>query len=162
MMTMMHTQTICQISSRPRVRALVAMFAGFVLAGMGAGGTAVRALSAEASLQGFTTNPSVGRGQVVHFKIETDALAYSITIYHVDDSGAQPVASLPTPVAPQVQPPCVSDSGTGLVDCSNWTESASWVVPNSAASGLYIARLERPDTGHVSEIVFVDQDDIGS
>src|SRR5882762_9525920 len=122
---MVTTQANRRVSSRPRVRLLVATFAGFVLAGWGAGGNAAQAQSSESKLGGFTTNPSVSRGSVVHFKIETDALAYSITIYQLDDSGAQPVASLPTAPAPQVQPPCLSDSSSGLVDCSNWSESAS-------------------------------------
>jgi hypothetical protein len=145
--------------SRPRVRLLVATFAGFVLAGWGVGGNGAHAQTSVPSLGGFTTNPSVSRGNVVHFKIATDALAYSITIYRRDDSGAQAVASLPTPAAPQIQPPCLPDSGTGVVDCSNWSESASWTVPATAIPGLYVARLERPDTGSVSEIVFVVQDD---
>jgi hypothetical protein len=147
------------MTSRPRVRLLVATFAGFVLAGVGAGGNAVQAGSTDPILQGFTTNTSASRGQVVHFKIETDALAYSITIYQLGESGAQAVASLPTPPAPQLQPPCLPDSGTGVIDCSNWSESASWTVPANAIPGLYVARLERPDTGNGSEIVFVVQDD---
>jgi len=155
---MVTTQPNRRMTSRPRVRLLVAAFAGFVLAGWGAGGNAVQAGSGEPTLNGFTTNPSVSRGQVVHFKIETDALAYGITIYQIGESGPQPVASLPAPAAPQLQPPCLPDSGTGLVDCSNWSESASWAVPSNAVPGLYFARLDRPDTGSVSEIVFVVQD----
>jgi N,N-dimethylformamidase beta subunit-like protein len=156
---MVTTQANRGMTSRLRVRLLVATFAGFVLVGVGAGGNAVRAGSTEPTLQGFTTNTSVSRGQVVHFKIETDALAYSITIYQLGESGALPVASLPTPPAPQLQPPCLPDSSTGLVDCSNWSESASWAVPADAVPGLYVARLARPDTVSGSEIVFVVQDD---
>lgn len=52
----------------------------------------------------------------------------------------QPCASLP-----QTQPPPVTDVRTGLVDCDNWAVSARWGVPAEAVSGLYVARLTRPE-----------------
>ena len=36
---------------------------------------------------------------------------------------------------------------TGLIDCGNWAVSASWTVPSTAVSGVYIAHLVRDDTG---------------
>jgi hypothetical protein len=47
---------------------------------------------------------------------------------------------------------------TGLADCGNWGVSASWSTA-SAASGIYLARLKRIDTGGASHIVFIVRDD---
>ena len=161
---MMTTRPIDRITSRSRiVRVLVAMSAVVLAWGVGAGASASAANDTSTpTLQGFTTDLSVSRGQTVHFKIATDALAYSITIYRLDDSGiaeTTPAASLPKPSAPQVQPPCIPNQDTGMVDCSNWSESASWAVPDTAVPGIYIALLQRFDTTDSSHIVFVVQDD---
>ena len=50
-------------------------------------------------------------------------------------------------------------SSTGLIDCGNWGVSASWTVPSTAVSGVYIAHLVRDDTGGSSQIPFVVRDD---
>ena len=115
-------------------------------------------------LQGFTPDVSVARGQTVHFKIETTATAYSISIYRLDGAGmaaSQPLATVPNPPAPQIQPPCLADPDAGI-DCSNWSESASWAVPTDAVPGIYIALLQRPDTNTSTSIVFVVQGDAGN
>ncbi len=58
--------------------------------------------------------------------------------------GARHIASLtPSATLPQTQPACLTDDTTGLVDCGNWSESASWAVPGTAVSGVYIAKLAR-------------------
>jgi len=160
----MTTRPIGQIRRRPGVVRVLAGTCAFVfICGFGA---AVNASAADAQsspvLQGFTTDLSVSRGQTVHFKIATDATAYSIAIYQLDESGiagAQPVASLPNPPAPQIQPDCLPNPSTGLVDCSNWSESASWTVPAATIPGIYIALLQRSDINASSQIVFVVQDD---
>ncbi|MFN8061346.1 MAG: DUF6605 domain-containing protein [Vicinamibacterales bacterium] len=117
-----------------------------------------------ARIVGFASDISVPRGGVVHFKVETDATSYAIDIYRMGfygGAGARRIAGIrPTVVLPQVQPTCLVDEGTGLVDCGNWRESASWRVPDEAISGIYIARLMRPDTGAASHIVFVVRDDV--
>ena len=161
---MMTTRPTGQISKRSRaVRMLVATCAVLVTCGVGAGvGASAAADTGSPNLQGYTTELSITRGQTVHFKIETDAPAYSITIYLLDQNGiagTQPVASVPNPPAPQVQPPCLASQDAGLVDCSNWSESASWAVPANAVTGIYIALLQRADTKASSQIVFVVQGD---
>ena len=158
---MMTTRPIDEFGNRPGIRVLLAACAVFLACGVGANAATSAAEDSAPTLQGFTTDLSVGRGQTVHFKIETDAPAYSITIYRLDASGgaAQPMAALPNPQAPQVQPPCIPSQEGGLVDCSNWVESASWTVPANAVPGIYIAMLLRADTNASSQIVFVIQDD---
>ena len=51
----------------------------------------------------------------------------------------------PRPPLPQTQPACLTEPATGLVDCGNWAESASWAVPADAVSGIYFAKLVRED-----------------
>src|SRR4051812_10764504 len=115
-------------------------------------------------IQGFATDISVNIGQTVHFKIAAPGAAtYQIKIYRLGyylGDGARQVALIsPTAALPQSQPACMSDLSSGVVDCGNWSESASWQVPADAVSGIYIARPERADNGHASHIVFVVRDD---
>ncbi|HEY1285353.1 MAG TPA: DUF4082 domain-containing protein [Solirubrobacterales bacterium] len=118
----------------------------------------------DASIQGFATQMSVNVGQTVDFKIKTPASSYHIDIlrlgYYGGD-GARKIASNIQPSAslPQSQPSCTSTSSTGLVECGNWKISASWTVPSTAVSGLYVAHLVRNDTGGESQILFVVRDD---
>ena len=161
---MMITRPVGDFGNRPGiVRVLLATWAVVLACGVGANaGTSAGNDTRAPTLQGFTTELSVGRGHTVRFKIETDAPAYSILIYRLDeggDAGAQPVAALPNPPAPQVQPPCIPSQDGGLVDCSNWVESASWTEPADAVPGIYVAMLWRADTNASSQIVFVIQDD---
>src|SRR5205823_437898 len=118
------------------------------------------------SIQGFATDISVNKGETVHFKVNTDAAAYQLDIYRMGyygGNGARKVASLtPAVHPPQSQPPCLTDSSTGLIDCGNWAESASWIVPSDATSGIYFAKLVRTDgVSGASHIVFIVRDDRG-
>ncbi|WP_201931756.1 DUF4082 domain-containing protein [Nocardioides donggukensis] len=115
------------------------------------------------SIQGFSTEISVNVGNRVDFKIDTDASQYSVTIYRLGyygGMGARRIANVtPSASLPQNQPQCITDVSTELYDCGNWGVSASWNVPSTAVSGVYIARLHRPDTGGASHITFVVRDD---
>ena len=53
----------------------------------------------------------------------------------------------------------MSDPSTGLIDCGNWTESASWTVPAGATSGVYVGKRTRADMGGASHVLFVVRDD---
>ncbi len=114
------------------------------------------------SIQGFATDMSVNVGDTVGFKVETDASDYTVKIFRIGyygGDGARLVDTVtPTATLPQVQPACLTDA-SGLVDCGNWSESASWAVPGDAVSGVYEALLSRPDTGGDSAITFVVRDD---
>jgi transcriptional regulator CtsR/regulation of enolase protein 1 (concanavalin A-like superfamily) len=120
----------------------------------------------DASIQGFATDISVNKGQTVTFKISTPASAYRIDIYRLGyyaGRGARKVATInPSASLPQNQPACVRDVTTGLTDCGNWANSASWAVPSNAVSGVYIARPVRTDTGGASHIIFIVRDDTGA
>jgi hypothetical protein len=107
---------------------------------------------------------SVNIGQTVTFKVKTTAAAYRIDIYRLgyyQGLGARKVAAnlLPSAPLPQAQPNCATFAATGLIDCGNWAVSASWPVPATAVSGVYLARLVRTDNGGASVIPFVVRDD---
>lgn len=119
----------------------------------------------DASIQGFASEISVNKGEVIYFKVGTSSRNYRLDIYRLGyygGSGARKITTIaPSASLPQNQhqPSCLSDVTTGLFDCGNWAVSASWPVPPDAVSGVYIARLVRQDGSGVSHIVFVVRDD---
>src|SRR6516165_5995281 len=121
----------------------------------------------DSTIQGFATQMSVNAGQTESFKITTPSTRYHIDILRIgwyQGNGARIVAKgiLPTATLPQTQPACKNDTApTGLMDCGNWAVSASWTVPSTAVSGLYLAHLKRDDTtsGNGSLIPFVVRND---
>ena len=119
----------------------------------------------DTTIQGFATDISVDQGQTIRFKVDTDASAYRLDIYRLGyygGLGARKIATvLPSVPLPQSQPACLNNSTTGLVDCGNWSESASWAVPTNATSGIYVAKLVRTNNGGASHIVFIVRDDDG-
>jgi hypothetical protein len=119
--------------------------------------------SGDPTIQGFSTEISVDHGQTIGFKVATPAAAYHLDIYrfgYYGGLGSHLVTTVqPSATLPQTQPPCLTDSATGLIDCGNWALSASWSVPADAVSGLYAAHLVRNDTGGDSVIFFVVRDD---
>ncbi len=118
------------------------------------------------TIQGYATDISVNRGQTVRFKIDTPATDYRLEIYRMgyyNGNGARLIATVqPSAGLPQTQPACINEIATGLIDCGNWAESASWPVPNDAVSGVYFAKAVREDgtsTGLASHIFFIVRDD---
>ena len=115
------------------------------------------------NIQGFTTDISVNVGQTINFKISTPAASYRIDIYRMgyyQGNDGRFITSISVSLPqPQIQPSCLTDSSTGLVDCGSWGVSASWIVPSTATSGVYFARLVRLDTGEVGAIIFVVRND---
>ncbi len=120
------------------------------------------------SIQGFATTMSVDQGETVRFKVTTQAPEWRFHVYRLGYYGGAGARRLtpadglvPSRPGPQNQPACLADTATALVDCGNWSESASWPVPATAVSGVYLARLVRTDTGGASHVVFVVRDDDG-
>lgn len=115
------------------------------------------------TIQGFATDISVNVGQTISFKISTPASKYHIDIYRLgyyQGNGGRFITTIqPSAILPQTQPACLSDSATNLTDCGNWGVSASWQVPATAVSGLYLAIPTRDDTGGASHIPFVVRND---
>jgi hypothetical protein len=120
--------------------------------------------SGDASIQGFATSMSVNLGETVSFKIKSTSSAYHLDILRLgyyQGNGARKLVSglVPSAGFPQNQPACLSDASTGLIDCGNWAVSASWTVPTTAVSGIYLAHLIRNDNGAGSLIPFVVRND---
>jgi len=117
--------------------------------------------SGDPNIQGFATDISVNKGQTIRFKISvTGGGTYAIRIYRLgyyQGNGARLVTTLGTTFTGVKQPEPSTNTTTGLIDCGNWSESASWAVPSTAVSGVYIARLTR-STGS-SHIAFIVRDD---
>ncbi len=123
------------------------------------------------TIQGFATDISVNRGGTIDFKINTTAPSYSIPIYRLGyygGNGARLVATIPsTEVTATEQSECLSSdieivgstTAGKLLDCGNWSVSASWQVPAEAISGVYIARPTRTDNGGASHIPFIVRND---
>ena len=114
------------------------------------------------SIQGFATSMSVNKGGTISFKIKSQTPNYRIDILRLgyyDGDGARMIASNLSPTGPSIQPACLTDDSSGLIDCGNWAVSRSWTVPTTAVSGVYIAHLTRNDTGGDSHIIFVVRDD---
>src|SRR5262245_23518701 len=76
------------------------------------------------TIQGFSTDISVNKGQTIQFKVDTNATSYRIDIYRMGyyaGLGARKIATVtPSATLPQIQPNCLGDNTTGLVDCGNW------------------------------------------
>ena len=117
----------------------------------------------DSTIQGFTTDISFNRGQTVSFKISTNATNYKLDIYRLGyygGAGARLVTTIsPSVSLPQDQPACITDTATAMTDCGNWAVSASWAVPATATSGLYLAVATRQDTGGASHIPFIVRND---
>ena len=121
----------------------------------------------DATIQGFATSMSAVAGQTINFKIKTPSTSYHIDIlrlgYYAGDGARKITANIhPSAALPQTQPACETFSDTGLIDCGNWSVSASWTVPSDAVSGVYIAHLVRDDAadpGGDSQIMFVVRND---
>lgn len=114
------------------------------------------------TIQGYATEMSVDHGSTIDFKINvTDGADFTIRIYRIgyyQGNGARLITDLGS-FTGTIQPAPLSDPVTGLIDCGNWSVSASWAVPPAATPGLYIARLTRTGNAGASHIAFVVRDD---
>ncbi len=115
----------------------------------------------DTTIQGFATDMSVNVGGTVHFKVNSNTSNYKLDIYRMGYYGGMGARKVTTvnPFAFPQQPPCIYHAPTGLTDCGNWTETASWDIPANATSGIYFAKAIRNDTGGASHIFFIVRND---
>lgn len=116
------------------------------------------------TIQGFATEISTNIGGTVDFKIATDSTHYRIDIYRMGyygGAGARKVDSIEQQLSTaQIQPHPIVDMSLGLIDCGNWSVSASWQIPTDFVSGVYFAKLVREDGVEDASIIpFVVRDD---
>lgn len=119
---------------------------------------------ANPTIEGFADDESVNTGQTINLHITTAATAYHVNIYRLGyygGDGARLITTLsPSVRLPQTQPACRQQPSTGLVDCGNWAVSASWNVPNTTISGVFVADLIRDDgVAGAGQITFVVRND---
>jgi hypothetical protein len=118
------------------------------------------------SIQGFTTDISYNLGQTVQFKIKTPATSYRLDIYRMgyyQGNGARLVDRIQATGPQNASTECMTGGYPGLVDCGNWSVSATWNIPADAVSGIYFAHLIRedlpPGENKESHVFFVVRDD---
>lgn len=113
------------------------------------------------SIEGFASATSVNKGERLSFFINTNAANFDMEIYRSGYYGGlggrlmEEVRALPG----QSQPDCQKQAELGLASCSNWDVSYELTVPKTWVSGVYLAKLIRPDTGGENMIYFVVRDD---
>ncbi|HLK00145.1 MAG TPA: N,N-dimethylformamidase beta subunit family domain-containing protein, partial [Streptosporangiaceae bacterium] len=120
--------------------------------------------SPSSTIYGFADPFSVNIGQAISFKIKSAATSYKIDIYRMGYYGGNGArlqgSATPNIAVTQAQPACNTNTTTGLVDCGNWSVSATWTVPSTAVSGVYFARIYRTDgSTDANQIPFVVRND---
>jgi hypothetical protein len=116
------------------------------------------------NLLGFADDISYAPGELVSFRIHaTSAARYSLRIYRVGWYGGEGARHVTTRVqnAPTSQPACMSLADP--VDCSNWSVTDLWHIPEGQVSGVYLAKITPIPAGasNGSHILLVIRDDDG-
>ena len=112
-------------------------------------------------ITGYASASSVNVGESITFFVNTDAAMYDIALFrsgYYGGAGGRLVQAIPN-LPGQKQPACDIDAHTGLVSCSNWSPSYRLTIAADWVSGVYLAKLTRPDTGGENLIWFVVRDD---
>jgi hypothetical protein len=114
-------------------------------------------------IEGFASDISYNLGQTVHFKIRTIATKYRLDIYRMgyyQGNGARRVDRIEMNGPSNAAANCMTGGYPGLIDCSNWSDSATWTIPSDAVSGIYFAHLvgEQGTTGE-NHVFFIVRDD---
>ncbi|MBA8792710.1 methionine-rich copper-binding protein CopC [Friedmanniella endophytica] len=110
----------------------------------------------DTTILGFATQMSVNAGGSVSFKVTSGGKPYTLDIYRLgyyQGNGARKITSLTTTV--QTQPACASSTSTEIYDCGTWKVGATWSVPTTAVSGVYLAKvtLQNGDASHIPFVV---------
>lgn len=111
------------------------------------------------SIVGFPTEFSVAPGDTVTLKVLTEAVDYTVSVLRMGWYGGDGARLVHTQRITrrraQTQPAPATDPTTLLVDCSTWSPSATWTVPTTAVSGVYLVNFRRNDTGGTNHTWFV-------
>lgn len=122
------------------------------------------------TLQGFADGFSFNRDEVCKFKIaQSNANGWIADVYRLGwygGNGAHHYGMLVPNgtqlAASQSQPaPLDSDAITTLpsLDCSNWSETLEWEVPEDVPSGVFLLKLTEVEGSGSSHVMFVVRDD---
>lgn len=112
-------------------------------------------------IAGFASAASVNRGETLDLFVTTDTPTFGLRLYRTGYYGGAGARLLKTvrDIPGRVQPPCLEDAATGLTSCHNWARSYSLAIPEDWATGVYIAKLIRPDGAGENYIQFVVRED---
>ncbi|MBL8161716.1 MAG: fibronectin type III domain-containing protein [Anaerolineae bacterium] len=113
------------------------------------------------SIEVFTSLDSVNTGEQVDLFVNTSASQYDLYVYrtgYYGGLGGRLVFSR-SGLRGNQQPPCARAEDTGLRTCSNWSSSFTLPIPTEWVSGIYIVRVQRPDTGGENDTAFVVRND---
>lgn len=117
---------------------------------------------APAGIEGFATTTSITAGQSLDLKVNTASGAtYRVEIYRTGWYGGTQgrlISTLEGLTGIQ-QDPCVKDPDSGIVDCGNWSTSATITTTAAWPSGVYLARLVRDDGQGDNHVLFVVRHD---
>jgi len=117
---------------------------------------------AAGGIEGYATQQSINKGDSLPLKVNSaNGTTFNIEIYrsgYYGGAGAR-LFSVIQNVPGTAQPTCASDPNTGLLDCANWSVSATISTTSSWPSGIYLLRIVRNDTGTDNQIIFVVRDD---
>ena len=113
-------------------------------------------------IEGYATAPSVNKGGSVGLKVNADdGATFKIEVYrtgYYGGSGARLMSTVRGVPAVR-QPGCITDTVTGLMDCSNWSLTYTLTTTQSWPSGVYLLHLVRDDTGSDFHIILIVRDD---
>jgi hypothetical protein len=113
------------------------------------------------SIEVFASTDTVNIGENIDLFVDTDAPTFDLYIYrngYYGGLGGRLMFSRTGLIGSQ-QPACARAEDTGLRTCSNWSPSFTLPIPQDWVSGVYIVRVQRPDTGGENDTVFVVRDD---
>ncbi len=118
--------------------------------------------NASAGIEGFATAQSIDHGESVGLKVNaTASTTMDVEIYrtgYYGGAGARLLSTLKSiPVGPQ--PSCNRNTTLGLVDCSNWSVTATLTTSTSWTSGIYMLRIVRADNANDNFIILAVRDD---
>lgn len=108
---------------------------------------------------GFARDFSVDAGEVVDFSCHGNGTVIDIyRIGYYGGLGWRRVASITNNATQQPNPNIIPNSNGGI-ECSNWSTTASWMVPNEAISGLFVGVYRNAALDNASYIPFVVRND---
>jgi outer membrane lipoprotein SlyB len=113
-------------------------------------------------IEGFATSQSINKGDSVNLKVNADdGATFRIEIYRTGYYGGlgSRLFSVIRDVPAVRQPGCQTSDTTGLLDCSNWSTSATITTTSAWPSGVYLLRLVRTDTNTDFHVLLVVRDD---
>lgn len=113
------------------------------------------------SIEGYAWPESAAAGETLNFYIRTDAPHYTLSIFrtgYYGGLGARLINRVEN-LESNPQPTCERNRQTGLISCANWSPTYSFVVPDDWVSGIFLAVLQRVDTGGANSFTFTIRDD---